>query len=555
MTRNIHKAALSLLGFVLLGFLPQAAIAQRVSVRNNILSDAIGTPNLALEIRVGEHVSFGVNGSLKSWPRFLAWDTNAENPNHWRYFTVEPEVRYYFNQVFRGAFLETDFLYSHFNVGGVKLPLGLYPEIRDNRLQGDYYGGGLSFGYSWFLSTNWRIEALIGANMGYVNSQKFECNHCGSQVGTREGFVVVPMLGISLAYNFKRRERQKQEILEMIAPEDWQSEPQLEKSQPEPVFYIPEAAAAPRVSPTQQKASAYPLLQASSEYQPYTPERILRKEPGAVFVYFKPGKSEVLREFTYFERYRNNGPALDEIVEATRAALADTTIRLRRIQIVGLASIDDNPALNQRLALQRALSLKRFIQDQMDVPDEVFETVCGSEAWAEFRDQIEDLILAGGAKDLTINQLQTVLEIVDNEPNLVRRKKKLMNMEKGSVYRKIARGILQDQRSAGYVHIYYDPVPDAAAHAINEAISLLERGSYEAALQRIEPWRGDPRSIRAYAAALYYNGRKEEAYDLLDRAAKDGDAAAAKDLEALQALSLQLSSYGKHLREKENINK
>ena len=554
MTRGFHKAVLSLLGIVLLGLLPQGAAAQRVSVRNNILTDATGTPNLSLEIRVGEHVSLGVNGSLKSWPRFLAWDATTENPTHWRFFTVEPEARYYFDQVFQGTFLETDFLYAHFNMAGVKLPLGLYPEIRDNRLQGDFYGGGLSLGYSWRLSTHWRIEALAGANLGYVNAQKFECDHCGSQVGTREGFAVVPKLGISLAYNFKRRERQKQEILEMIAPQQTQSQPQRE-SLSEPDFYIPDTPAVPKVGPTQKKASAYPMLQASSEYQPYTPERVLRKEPGVVFVYFKPGKSEVLREFTYFERYRNNGPALDEILDATHSVLADTTIRLSHIQIVGLASIDDDALLNQRLALKRAQAIKQYIQEQVDVPDEVFDTACGSEAWSEFRDQVQDLIEAGGTRDLSVKQLQAVLEIVDNEPNLVRRKNRIMNLEKGSVYSHIARGLLQDQRSAGYVHIYYDTVPDAAAQAVNEAIGLLERGSYEAALQRIEPWRSDPRSIRIYAAALFYNGRREEAYDLLSRAAKAGDTAAAKDLEALQALSSQLPSYGKYLRENENINK
>jgi hypothetical protein len=37
-------------------------------------------------------------------------------------------------------------------------------------------------------------------------------------VGTKEGAAVVPKLGINLAYNFKRREKQKKEILGMIAP-------------------------------------------------------------------------------------------------------------------------------------------------------------------------------------------------------------------------------------------------------------------------------------------------------------------------------------------------
>ena len=201
----------------LFSLLSQVAAGQEVSIRNNLAYDATGTLNAAVEVQVGPHVSVGVNGGFKSWPRFLFWESNnTENTSHWRHFLVAPEFRYYFSEVFKGAFIGADALYSHFNVGDVKFPFGLYPEARDYRFQGDLFGGGLSVGYAWRLGPHWRIEAEAGVDVGYVAADKYQCARCGSQVGRKEGAVVIPKLGVNFAYNFRRREQKKQEILHMI---------------------------------------------------------------------------------------------------------------------------------------------------------------------------------------------------------------------------------------------------------------------------------------------------------------------------------------------------
>jgi len=208
-----------LFAFVLTaGFLCYDAKAQGVSLRTNLLWDAVSEPNIGLEFSVSEHWSLGANVGVKSWPRWLAWDWNMENPTHWRNLAVVPEARYYFDQVYNGLFLAGDVIYTHFNVGNVKFPFGLYRDALNYRLQGDFYGGGVSVGYSWWLGPHWRIEAEAGVGVGYVKADKFDCARCGAQVGTKEGAAVVPKLGINLAYNFKRREKQKKEILGMIAP-------------------------------------------------------------------------------------------------------------------------------------------------------------------------------------------------------------------------------------------------------------------------------------------------------------------------------------------------
>ena len=218
----------------LFSLLPQMAAGQDLSIRNNLLYDASGTVNAGLEFQVGDHFSVGVNGGYKSWPRFLAWDNdNVDNPTHWRHLLVAPEARYYFDEAFKGTFLGADLLYTHYNVGNVKFPFGLYPEIRDYRLQGDYYAAGLFAGYAWRLGPHWRIEVLAGLHVGYADADKFECPHCGAKVGAKQGVSLLPNLGVNMAYNFKRRERQKKEILEIIAPLEPQKEPEARQESPE----------------------------------------------------------------------------------------------------------------------------------------------------------------------------------------------------------------------------------------------------------------------------------------------------------------------------------
>lgn len=153
------------LGLALVVMLPELGLAQNaqktprdtvsrwqgMSIRTNLLWDALAEPNIGLEFPIGDHWSLGANAGLKAWPRWLAWDWDTENPTHWRNFAIVPEARYYFDQVYDGWFVGADAVYTHFNVGAMKFPFGMYPEANQYRLQGDYAGLGLFGGYSWWI--------------------------------------------------------------------------------------------------------------------------------------------------------------------------------------------------------------------------------------------------------------------------------------------------------------------------------------------------------------------------------------------------------------------
>ncbi len=183
---------------------------------------------------------------------------------------------------------------------------------------------------------------------------------------------------------------------------------------------------------------------------------------------------------------------------------------------MGLASVDGTPSKNAELALSRAQALQSYIQDRLAVPDSLFETVGGAEAWTEFRDQINDLLLAGGGAGLSVEQLRKVLEIMDGEPDPARRERALKALDGGSIYASLRDDVLSDQRNAGYVRVYYDYVPDEHARTINRAIDAIEAGDVALAREIIQTVKEDPRS----EGVLDYF-RKLEAYEQAWKAYED----------------------------------
>ena len=180
-----------------------------ISLRTNLLWDGVAEPNLGIEIALGKHVSLGMNAGIKTWPRWLAWDTdNVENPTHWRNFAIVPEFRYYPRQTYDGFFLGADLLYTHFNVGHIGLPL-IYQELREHRLQGDFYGGGLFAGYSFWLGSHWRLELEAGAAVGLAQYGRYNCSFCGNKLDDVSRVGIVPKLGLNIAWNPKARPNKK----------------------------------------------------------------------------------------------------------------------------------------------------------------------------------------------------------------------------------------------------------------------------------------------------------------------------------------------------------
>jgi len=262
-----------------------------------------------------------------------------------------------------------------------------------------------------------------------------------------------------------------------------------------------------------------PVLEHISKYRPYDSSRILRKEKGMLYVHFPLDKTTLLRDF------RDNAPILDRIVDITRQIMADSTSHVEKIQIVGLASVEGPQKRNNFLGEGRAEALKDYVQARVDTPDELYECINGGEAWTELRDQINDS---------DSHYRQQMLDIIDSEPNLDRREAKLKALDRGKAYAYLRDNVLSDQRNSGYVRIYYDYVPDAAAATINKASALLRQEKYDEALALLRTVQSDQRAQNALGVALYMTGDKEAGIRCFEAAASNGNAEAIQNIKQLQ---------------------
>ena len=167
----------------------------RVALRTNLLYDATLSPNLGVDVRVDSTWTVGLLAGMN------AWDIDKEKNKKRRHMLFSFRARKYVNDsVFHKGYFEADAIYSHFNVGNVKFPLGLYKTVRERRLQGDLLALGGKYGYSWILSRDWRIEAEAGVAIGYAWFKEYDCPHCGTYYGKDDRIFLLPQLGVNIVY-------------------------------------------------------------------------------------------------------------------------------------------------------------------------------------------------------------------------------------------------------------------------------------------------------------------------------------------------------------------
>lgn len=57
-----------------------------------------------------------------------------------------------------------------------------FDDLKDFRYKGQFYGGGISYGYQFVLGRHWNLGATIGIGYAYVRYKKYECEECGDMV-------------------------------------------------------------------------------------------------------------------------------------------------------------------------------------------------------------------------------------------------------------------------------------------------------------------------------------------------------------------------------------
>ena len=165
------------------------AFSQKIAIKNNLVYDALLTPNLSLAFSLGEKWTLDTQVGMNFF--FYENDATASGykSNKWSHWLVQPEIRYWTCERFNGWFWGLHAHGGQMNVGGINIPFILqnkHKEMKDHRYEGYFYGGGISAGYHWILSTRFSLEAALGIGYAHVKYDKFRCTTCGQKVG-REG--------------------------------------------------------------------------------------------------------------------------------------------------------------------------------------------------------------------------------------------------------------------------------------------------------------------------------------------------------------------------------
>lgn len=163
-------------------------------------------------------------------------------------------------------------------------------------------------------------------------------------------------------------------------------------------------------------------------------------------IYFTQSESQIEKS------YRNNREVLDEVVYVIRTIEKSKDSKITRILIAGFASPEGALATNEKLGMQRAIALKRFILDNSGVKESEINMHNGVVDW----DELKKMVKTSDLKDKN-----EIIHIINNIPvwdsNLkIGRLGQLMNLNGGRSYHYMFDNFFPELRSASYIKIYYN---------------------------------------------------------------------------------------------------
>lgn len=163
----------------------------RYTLKNNLLYDATLSLNLAAEVRLSTHYSVELGVSYNPW--------SFSDTQKFKHLWIQPEARIWLCETFIGHFFGFHPTYAFFNVSGLRLG-----SLKDRRYEGSLWGAGFSYGYQWYVSERWNIEATIGFGYLYLDYDRFYYGDCGDfeKRGHRH-YIGPTRAGVSFIYVLK----------------------------------------------------------------------------------------------------------------------------------------------------------------------------------------------------------------------------------------------------------------------------------------------------------------------------------------------------------------
>lgn len=219
-----------------------------------------------------------------------------------------------------------------------------------------------------------------------------------------------------------------------------QPEPEpLPEPQPEP--------AVPELTTGEKLAQTFPFVLSAAEFDPNGPDRFYDDErDNALIVYYKINSYRIEKE------YAGNEPTLDKIVAVIDILLESADCDVEHIVVAGFTSPEGSAAQNDKLAWERAVSVKEHILKNTGMADGRISLFNGSADWHGLRLLVE--------QDKRIPAREQILDIIDNHPvwnstTQTGRVTMLRQLDGGRPYRYLAEHIFPKLRNGAFIRVYY----------------------------------------------------------------------------------------------------
>jgi outer membrane protein OmpA-like peptidoglycan-associated protein len=217
---------------------------------------------------------------------------------------------------------------------------------------------------------------------------------------------------------------------------------------PTPVVAVQHAAPPAAAQPPRSDIPAYAVA-VKSDYIPTTETEIRTAARGmratSLNIQFRQG------ETTFDEGYRDNRAALSELVNVLKQLESSADRRISYILIDGHVSPEGGSFVNMPIGLQRALAVKRYLEQQTGLPPSRIVAHNGYIDW----EYLKQMVRAS-----SMYEKQQVLNILETVPEWDARRQvgrlgEIMRLHSGSTYRYMLREFFPKMRNATYIKVFY----------------------------------------------------------------------------------------------------
>jgi outer membrane protein OmpA-like peptidoglycan-associated protein len=218
---------------------------------------------------------------------------------------------------------------------------------------------------------------------------------------------------------------------------------------PAPVTVKLEPVVEPEPLPTtgDRLAEEHSFIAPYSDFEHLSPGKLFDDDrENSLIVYFHQSK------YSIDPLFRENARNIENLVASIRELQNSSDSRVRTVVVAGFASPEGSFVQNDRLAFDRAASVKNYILKKTGLADETIMLYNGSEDWRGLKILVEQSDMPSKEAVLRIIDTVPVWDSVTKQG----REKSLMDLDGGIPYRYMYRYFFPLLRNAAYIKIYYD---------------------------------------------------------------------------------------------------